>query len=61
MKHYLLKNTDPAQESMRIMGVKQEDEAAFQQQYGDQVLACGNTIQEVLIQFSQHLKQQPSE
>lgn len=61
MKHYLLKNTDPAQESMRIMGVKPEDETSFLEQYQDQILAEGNTIQEVLIKFGQHLKQQPGE
>ena len=61
MKHYLLKHTDPDQDPMHIMGVKPEDEASFLEQYQDQILASGNTIQEVLIKFGQHLKQQPGE
>ena len=37
---------------MKIIQVRPELEAAFQVEYGDKVLFSGDSIQDVLIQFS---------
>lgn len=49
MQTYIVKEED----QLKIIQVRPELEAAFQAQYGDKVLFSGNSIQDVLIQFSQ--------
>ncbi|MBS0030036.1 hypothetical protein ACTJJ0_21360 [Chitinophaga sp. 22321] len=53
MKNYIVKE---ATGELTIMQVKPEQESAFLAAYEDSIVACGSSIQEVIIKFGELMK-----
>jgi hypothetical protein len=49
--YYIIQHTE--NESYTIMAVKASEEESFQQEYAGKILAKGESIQEILIEFGQ--------
>lgn len=62
MKVYIVKETpgEPVgADDLKIITVKPEDEPAFLRDYDSKIIASGNSIQDVLIRFSELANQRP--